>query len=289
MTLNSSSSGYTGNGYSGRPYRAILGEGAEAAHREQPTEPAMADWAFLPQSLQNLREGHERPEEFWNEVAQLVRMAREREFVTGARPESFASDEEWQRFWRAAGWPDSPAGYRTPEAWSADGVAPALAEAVTKVLMADKDPILQICHAANLTDRQARSIWQHYGGIVAKVLELEETEKATAGEAQAKLWPENTDSHMAAARRGARHAGIANELDSSGLSENPLVLKLAHALGEMLGEAGMPGAGGASSVLPTGQAAKEEMYRLIGTDAYRDNDPALMRKLEALAGRVHMG
>jgi hypothetical protein len=103
------------------------------------------------------------------------------------------------------------------------------------------------------------------------------------------LWPTDTEAHVNTARRGAHAAGVGDALAEAGLSGNPLILKLCHALGEAVGEdraAGMGGGGGA--LLPTGAAAKEELYRVVGSQAYKDGDKQAHRMAEQLSARVHM-
>lgn len=260
---------------------------ADGQNREgKDRKASMPDWAFLPEGLEWMRQGHDSPAAFWAEMSRLAGMARERATVTGAKPDSFVSNEEWDAFWKAAGRPDAPNGYRLPDAWGREGVRPELAGAVNEALAGDREAFMQACHACNLTARQAEKLFDIYGGLLADALEEQAVESVPLQEVLAELWPKDVEKHLDAARRGARHVGIGEALDSQGLSANPLVLKMARALGEMLGEAGMPGGGGPGGLLPNGEAAREEMYRLISSPGYRNNDPEIMRKLEVLAGRV---
>ena len=248
-----------------------------------------ADWGFLPDGLQSLSEGFDKPEAFWAEVSQLKAMSKERQAVTGAKPESLVSEQDWNDFWKAAGRPDSPDGYKLPESWSAEGVAPEIAQAVSKTLAEDFAPIKEAFHKANLTGKQAEALYGVLGNLVADGIQDDLAGQRSDAEIIKEVWPENTDQYLDAARRGARHAGLGSALDEAGLSKHPLVLKLAQALGEAVGEAGLPGGrGGGEAGLPRGQEAREEMYRVIASDAYKNNDPAAVRKVEALARRVAM-
>jgi hypothetical protein len=101
-------------------------------------------------------------------------------------------------------------------------------------------------------------------------------------------WPQDTATHLDAARRGARAVGIGDDLDKAGLSANPLVLKLAHALGEALGEDKIVGTATGGTSLPTGATAREELHRVIGSEAYKTGDKQAIRMAEALSARVHL-
>lgn len=246
------------------------------------------DWGFLPDGLQSLKEGFETPENFWADISNLSAMGRERQAITGAKPESLVTDEDWNNFWKAAGRPDDPDGYKLPEQWQAEGVAPEVAEAVNGLLKNDMPRIKAALHACNLTGKQAESMMGVIGGLLAENIQGELASRKAPEETIAELWPQETSKHLDAARRGARHAGLGEALDQAGLSENPLVLKLAHALGEAIGEGGAPGLGNTGMALPSGERAREEMYRIISSDAYRNNDPEAIRKVEALSARVDM-
>ena len=143
-------------------------------------------------------------------------------------------------------------------------------------------------NGSNRTGKEAESRTGVIGGRRAEnsrgALARGKGPEETSGE----LWPQETSKHLDAARRGARHAGLGEALDQAGLAENPLVLKLAHALGEAIGEGGAPGLGNTGMALPSGERAREEMYRIISSDAYRNNDPEAIRKVEALSARVDM-
>ena len=259
------------------PAGGLLGEGGSGA-----------EWSFLPDGLQGLREGFDKPEAFWAEMSRLAAMARERKALTGARPDSLVTEEDWQAFWKAAGRPDSPDGYKLPEQWTDERVDRRVAAVVNQVMAEERGALLQAFHKGNLTGRQAEALYNIICGLMAQNIQDDLVSHKDWGTVTEELWPGETDRHLETARRGARYAGLGKALDESGLSGNPLVLRLAHALGETVGEAGMPGSSGAAEAMPRGDAAREEMYRVIASDAYRTNDPAAIRKVEALARRVDM-
>lgn len=268
---------------------AGLGAGPGAGSGEGPDRvdgPGRAEWSFLPDGLQGLKDGFDKPETFWAEMSRLAAMARERKAVTGMNPESLVTEEDWQAFWKAAGRPDSPDGYTLPEAWSDERAAPEVIDLVNRIMAEDRGALLQAFHKGNLTGRQAEALYNIICGLMAQNIQDEFVPQKDWATVTGELWPGDTDRHLELARRGARYAGIGKALDEAGLSANPLVLRLAHALGETVGEAGMPGGRGAAEGLPRGDAAREEMYRIIASDAYRTNDPAAIRKVETLARRV---
>lgn len=247
-----------------------------------------SDWGFLPDGLQGLREGFDSPGAFWAEMSRLAALAKEHRAVTGAKAESLVSEEDWQAFWKAAGRPDSPDEYGISEQWSDERAEPRVIELVNRVMAEERGALLQAFHKGNLTRRQAEALYGIICGLMAQNIQDEILAQEDWGTVAQDLWPGDTDRNLELARRGARFAGLGKALDDAGLSGNPLVLRLAHTLGETIGEAGMPGGSAVSAGLPRGNAAREDMYRIIASDAYRTNDPAAIRKVEALARRVDL-
>ena len=152
----------------------------------------------------------------------------------------------------------------------------------------DRQAFMHACHACNRTGKQAEALFGIVGGLMAENIVREREGVVPTEQVLAELWPKDTERHLDAARRGARHAGLADELDACGLSCNPHVLRLARALGEAVGESSAPGSGGYGTHLPSGDSAREEMYRLIASDAYRKNEADAIRKVEALSRRVDL-
>lgn len=244
------------------------------------------DWSFLPDGLQGLKEGFDTPEAFWAELSRLVAMINERKVITGVRPESLVSEEDWQAFWKAAGRPDSPGGYKLSEQWIDDSVDPRVSDMVGKIMSEDREALREAFYKGNLTGGQAQALYNILCGIMARNIGDDLMEQKDWSAVVKELWPGDTNNNLQLARRGARYAGLGKDLDESGLSVNPLVLRMAHALGEAVGEAGMPGGSGQAAGLPRGNSAREEMYSIIASDAYRKNDPGAIRKVEALARRI---
>lgn len=244
-------------------------------------------WGFLPEGLGSLKDGFESPQAFWAEMGNLNAMAKERAAITGTNPESLVNEEDWKNFWRKAGTPDDPDGYKLPESFNGENIDPAISAQVNEILGQDKQAIMQAFHACNLTNKQAEALYGVIGGIMAENIANDAASQPDPGKVVSEVWPQDTDKHLDVARRGAKHAGLGDELDKAGLSANPLVLKLAHALGEITGESSAPGQGG-GVYLPSGQSAKEEMYRLISSEAYKNNDPAAIRKVQELAARANL-
>lgn len=234
-------------------------------------------------------EGFDKPETFWAQAGDLFRLAKERELVTGKRvPDSMASQDEWEAFHKALGRPDKPEGYTLPERFEAEGVPQELAGAVSELLARDKGEFSALMHKHGLSQRQAEGMFRDIGSILAKSLGESQASAPDPRKVVAELWPEDTEKNLDLARRGARALGVGDALDEAGLSAHPLVLKLAHALGEMTAEDRLRDGGGPTAPMPVGQEAYQEMLRLVGSDAYQKNDPATVRRVEQLAGRVNM-
>ncbi|HEU6436132.1 MAG TPA: hypothetical protein VE028_01615 [Nitratidesulfovibrio sp.] len=261
------------------------GDGVAAGQAVAGTEA----FAFLPEGLKGLAEGFGKPEEFWAQAGELFGLAKERELVTGKRvPDSMASQEEWEAFHKALGRPDKPEGYTLPERFEAEGVPQELAGAVSELLSRDKGEFSALMHKHGLSQRQAEGMYRDIGSILAKSLGESQASAPDPQKVVAELWPQDTEKNLDLARRGARALGVGDALDEAGLSAHPLVLKLAHALGEMTAEDRLRDGGGPTAPMPVGQEAYQEMLRLVGSDAYQKNDPATVRRVEQLAGRVNM-
>jgi len=261
-------------------------------------------FAFLPDGLQSLSEGYGKPEEFWADVSRLKGMDRELTALKGISPQTLATDEDFDKAFAALGRPADKSGYKLPEAWEGNlwtpegpsdaKASPEAAAIVNKYLTAggEREQFAHMARLCDLTQKQADKLFGLYGSLLARHAERELAQRSETDpqKVMAQLWPQDTAAHLDTARRGAKAAGLGDELDESGLSTNPLVLKLAHALGESLGEdraAGL-GGGGPAVALPTGEAAREELYRVVASEAYRNNDPAAIKRAEALSARVSL-
>ncbi|MCC8194347.1 MAG: hypothetical protein LIP28_06855 [Deltaproteobacteria bacterium] len=183
--------------------------------------------------------------------------------------------------------PESAEGYILPQSWEGEGVPGEIAAQVSGILESDRETFMEVCHACELTDTQAAALFDALGKTLAGSLaEDNAAYNRNLEETVTGLWPKDTARNVEIARRGARFLRIGNELDAEGLSAHPLVLRMVHAVGRMVGEDAMRGNGAAKGGLPVGEAARVEMLKVIQSDAYRRNDPAALRKVEALAARV---
>jgi hypothetical protein len=207
---------------------------------------------------------------------------------TARTPETSALPDDWTGHWAGKLWrKDGTLGEEAPEAVRGE---------VSRLLAQDADQFRAIARQCELSERQAAKLFDLYGSVIGKHLAEARLGEARLGDARqdnvdprqaiAAVWPTDTDKNLDVARRGARAAGLGQALDEAGLSANPLVLRLAHALGEALSEDSVEQGGGAS--LPTGPAAREELYRVIGSEAYRNGDNTAYRLAEALSARVHI-
>lgn len=237
-------------------HHGLLGGDGEIAFDRRPRDNRVDedDWSFLPEAAQGLRQGFDSPASFW----------------------------------AALGKPESEDGYALPERWQGEGIPEDVAAKVNAILDGDRQEFMSLCHHCNLTGKQAEALFGRVGGILAGCVGRENAEQRSPEEVLRELWPKDTRKNLDAARRGAQYAGLGDALDAAGLSGNPLVLTLAKLLGEAIGESGAPGERGYRAGLPVGDQAREEMYRLIASEAYRKNDPTALRKLEALSRRVDL-
>ena len=257
-------------------------------------------FAFLPDGLQSLAEGYDKPETFWADVSRLKGMDSELKALKGVSPDSLATDEDFDKAFKALGRPDDKSGYRLPEAWDGEVWTPdgkmgvkadeAVKTEVNRLLAGDAEQFRDIAHRCNLTEKQAGALYTLWGSVVARGVSAQQAARAenTPEKAMTELWPRDTLAHQETATRGAASLGLVDALNDSGLAGNPLVLKLCHALGEAVGEDRVAGLSGGGAALPTGEAAREELRRVVASDAYRNLDERALKTAEALASRVSM-
>jgi hypothetical protein len=259
-------------------------------------------FSFLPDGLQSLSEGYEKPETFWADVSRLKGMDAELKALRGVSPESLATDEDYDRAYKALGRPDDKSGYKLPEAWSGDLWQPdgtsggkASEEVAAEVnqllkISGDAEQFADIMHKCGVTQQQAAKLFDHYGSVLARHVAARQAAQAenAPGKVMTELWPEDTLAHQQTATRGAASLGLVEAINESGLAGNPLVLKLCHALGEATGEDKIVGTTTGGASLPTGAAAREELHRVIGSEAYKSGDKQAIRTAEALSARVHL-
>lgn len=183
--------------------------------------------------------------------------------------------------------PEADGGYVLPESWTGEGVGEELAAQVSDALAGDREEFMHICHASGLTDTQATALFDNVGKLLARTFsEDNAVYNANLEATVTRLWPDQTAKNIAIARRGAQFLKLGNELDREGLSANPLVLRMAHAVGRLVGEDAMRSPGQGKGALPSGEAARAEMLKVIASDAYRRNDASAIRKVQVLASRV---
>lgn len=239
---------------------------------------ATPDFSFLPEAMGNLKDGFSSPEQLWAHLGQAHSLYKEREAVIGAKPASLVTDADMNKLFTALGKPQKADGYTLPE--KLDGVS----EDAMSIMARDSAEFKAIAHAADLTPKQAAKLYNS----VAKVLSNAIAEQGAQDPMTAvkELWPTDTDRNLDYARRGAKAVGIGNDLDAAGLSGNPLVLKMAHYIGQIQSEDKMGGAG-ASASLPSGQEAYKEMLQIMGTPEYERQEAATVQRVKQLAARCN--
>lgn len=183
--------------------------------------------------------------------------------------------------------PAAPEGYELPEDWNREDVPEEIACQVAALLNGDKDEFKRFCHTVGMTENQAGKAFDALGAIMAEhVAKASMADAESVDAAIALLSPAKPEQYWNTAKRGAAYLGIGKELDAAGLTANPLVLRLVHAVGVLTGEDVMRDAAKNPRSLPSGDAARQELYKVVGSDAYKKNDPATMRLAERLAARV---
>jgi hypothetical protein len=278
------------------------GSGARGAGAGGNGAPATEAFGFLPDGLQSLAQGYDKPESFWADVSRLKGLDAEAKALGGLTVNGLVSEEQQAAAWKALGRPDDAAGYSQAADWSgnmwdpgaADGKGPeapaAVAAEVSRVMKQDDEQWRKIMHQCGVTEQQSVKLRDVYSSLLARHTAAQQAALAEYAPEKvlAELWPQDQQAHLDTAKRGARAAGLGDALDEAGLSRHPLVLKLCHALGEAVAEDKIAGLGGTGALMPTGAAAKEELHRVVGSDAYRNGDKAAMRMAEQLSARVHM-
>ncbi len=253
---------------------------------QKPEKQPEADWSFLPEEMADLRQAFASPQEFWAAVGQMLTLNKERQAM-GAIPGEGAAPEAWNAFWLNLGRPDKADGYQLPQGYARPDITPDLAQSVGQVMDEGRAEFMRLAHAANLTQKQAETLFTLTADSVAQSLAAQPAAPSVE-EVLAQLWPGAENRHLDFARRGARYLGLGVKLDECGLSRHPLVLQLAAALGKSLAEDGLKSSSGPEASLPVGEAAYKELLRIVASDAYKRQEPATVKLAEQLCSRANM-
>lgn len=156
-----------------------------------------------------------------------------------------ATDEQRAAFWAALGRPESPDKYQFDKLEVPEGVTP--------------DDSLDawfrgVAHASGLTQEQAAGLRQAFNAVQVEAYKAQvaATEKARndASEALKKEWGGDYDANIEVMRRAVEGFGgqeFKALMDSTGLGNNPVVIKVFHTIGKAMQEDGGLLGGGPST------------------------------------------
>lgn len=233
---------------------------------------------FIPEQFREAAwaQKYKTPEDFFNGIDNMNKMLGKKEIVEGIKvPGEDATEEDWANFHKELGVPEKADAYD-------------LKVDIENPLF-DTEPAAQgfreLAHKNGLTPKQAQGLFNDYVEMTnGRMAELQEQNQKTTDQVLKELWGDDKDAGFAAAKRGAAHLGIGDELDSAGISTNPLVLKMARALGETIKE-GTVKDGGESSGKSKEDILKEAR-ELQMSPAYQ-SDPATVEKVAAMYKQVY--
>lgn len=228
---------------------------------------------FIPEQFRN--EGwatkYNTPDDFFKGVQHLNSMAGKK--AEGlSLPGEEATDEDWTAHNQRMGMPETQDGYQ-------------LTEEYEKVEGLDYEDLTgkfkELAHSAGISNKQAEKL---YAGYISQTNQdyKEEVEKFNLNgtEVVKELWGDDSDKMLNLAKRGAMSLGLGQELDSTNLSLNPAVLKMAAKIGELTAEGTLKDGG--FSPPQSKEDLNAKMKELIGSENYY-NDPIAQKEVKRLS------
>ena len=151
-------------------------------------------------------------------------------------PGQKATPEEWATFYREIGLPD-------PDKYDIKSPEGADANLITK--------FKEIAHKAGMLPRQAQEIldwfWKHETDTMASRKAEYDRSRKDGIEALRKEWAQGWDKQVAFARQGVSHVGgeeFQKYLETTGLGDDPQIIRMMAKVGALLGEDRLRGDGG---------------------------------------------
>lgn len=193
---------------------------------------------------------YQTPEEFYKGVDNMAKLVgKKSEGVT--MPGDDATPEQWEEFYNGIGRPESPNGYKItlPE------------ENAQYFQDGDVERITDMFHKSGLNTKQAQALTEQYldwqKSKLGEIGEAVQQQRQAAETALKEDWGDAYDDNVKAAYRGAKAAGVLDELEKAGLGDNPAVLKLAELAGRSLSEDGQRDGSQFSKAISKAQAEAE--------------------------------
>ena len=241
--------------------------------------PAPSALEFIPEAYRN--EGwatkYKTPDELFKGISHMSKMMGQKQVVEGIQiPGEGATDEDYAKFYQSIGRPESPDKYSFSEVQAHEGFD----------IESEKQGFAESVHKLGLTQKQADELFKiHISRTNEKFQASQAQVKETFDKALVTAFGNEFQKGLDSAKKGAKALGIADKLDSEGLSANPLVLQVLAKLGEYTGEDSLIDGGSGESK----ESLLEEAVRLQKSQLYQSGDPATMRKVEEIYKKVYPG
>jgi hypothetical protein len=196
------------------------------------------------------------------------------------KPQKNWTEKEWSEFYAAAGRPEAPDKYSSPEVQLEEGVT------IDDTKMAQAR---EHFHKLGLSDTQAKGILEYYLGITNEQVKGSRTASAAAlaetETALKKEWGRNYDMNVQLARAAIAKFGdgeFNSFLEESKLSNNPKFIKALARIGQAMTEDTATGKGG-QAILPSEIQAQQEIAKLKADPAFQNQRFGSDRVLQAAA------
>lgn len=261
------------------PAPAVVDPNAAPPVVTDPANPAppSSGLDFIPEAFRgsDWATKYKTPEDFFKGVDNLAKMVGKKEIVEGVKvPGADATPEELNAFYASIGRPEAADKYALPEDVQAhEGLD----------LATEKKAISEIAFKHGLSQKQAEGIFKDYiDSVNQKFTQSEAKVKESFDQAVVSAFGNDFKESLGLAKRGAKALGIANKLDSEGLSANPTVLQLCAELGKLVGEDTLENgsAKGKESFL-------EEAVRLQKSAEYANGDKVTHAKVAELYKKAY--
>jgi hypothetical protein len=149
-------------------------------------------------------------------------------------PKKDAGPDEWTKVYEKLGRPSTPEGYQLEEAQLPEGVE----------RDADREKQLrELLFKSGLTNAQANTIWKQLQAEAVSAFDSERVSRQEAAKKAVEVlrgeWKDQFDTNMSKAKNAAKIFGgqeLLDVLDSSGLGNDPRVIKAFTAIGKLVSE-----------------------------------------------------
>jgi hypothetical protein len=250
---------------------------APSAPASAPNQEPVSGLDFIPEAYRQDPSfaKYKTQDDFFKGFQNLQKLVGQKQIVEGLKlPEENASEQELNDFYNKLGRPESadkyelPSDLQVPEGYNLDEVS---------------QNFKSIAHKNGIPQKQAAALFKDFIEVEKQnFIKSQEQVKLSFDKAVIEAFGNEYKNDLGSAKKAAKALGIADKLDSEGLSANPTVLKVLAKLGEHYGEDSFEdGTSGSKETL------LDEAERLQKSDLYQKGDKETHRKVEEIYQKVY--